>query len=340
MTINIGEDLLRLLEELFGFLSRSELQILLSFVLSAAGIVVLILWAVAIAYIVLQIAAVWKMFRAAGEGGWKVLIPFYGQYTMYKITWNRGIFWVILILTVSGALLTGIGTAIIGVGAASVINSASLFNPNAFLKAIGNNSGAIIAGTIVIGLGCLVSAAVWVIELIAKYHISKAFNHGFGYFLGLVFFNEIFMLIIGFDSGLTYVGNAADRKAAKRGKKAAPAPTPVTVQTETVLMIHEVYPSNETTAAPAETAQTVEETVQEAKKAAQEFAAETGAFAAAAENTVTETAAEVQNTASETVEAVQETVAESAAEAEQKAEEVQEDVAKAAEILPEKPAEP
>ena len=34
MTINIGEDLLRLLEELFGFLSRSELQILLSFVLS------------------------------------------------------------------------------------------------------------------------------------------------------------------------------------------------------------------------------------------------------------------------------------------------------------------
>ncbi|MBR5738737.1 MAG: hypothetical protein IKY02_01970, partial [Lachnospiraceae bacterium] len=312
MTINIGEDLLRLLEELFGFLSRSELQILLSFVLSAAGIVVLILWAVAIAYIVLQIAAVWKMFRAAGEGGWKVLIPFYGQYTMYKITWNKGIFWVILILTVSGALLTGIGTAIIGVGAASVINSASLFNPNAFLKAIGNNSGAIIAGTIVIGLGCLVSAAVWVIELIAKYHISKAFNHGFGYFLGLVFFNEIFMLIIGFDSGLTYVGNAADRKAAKRGKKAAPAPTPVTVQTETVPMIHEVYPSNETTIAPApaEAAQTVEETVQEAKKAAQEFAAETGVFAAAAENTVTETAAEVQNTAAETVEAVQETVTE------------------------------
>ena len=41
---------------------------------------------IAIAIVVLQIVANWKLFTKAGEKGWKSIIPFYNIYVLYRIS--------------------------------------------------------------------------------------------------------------------------------------------------------------------------------------------------------------------------------------------------------------
>lgn len=119
--------------------------------------------AVGIAWYVLQVVAYWKIFAKAGEPGWKCLIPFYNGYTQYKITWNGMMFFVMLAAMVIGNVM-------------------------------GQQDG------IVATIGTLLSLAGVIINLIAMNKLSKAFGHGIGFTLGLIFVTPIFMLILGFGS--------------------------------------------------------------------------------------------------------------------------------------------
>lgn len=40
---------------------------------------------------IISVVAMWKIFEKAGEAGWKALIPIYRGYTMYKITLDNGV---------------------------------------------------------------------------------------------------------------------------------------------------------------------------------------------------------------------------------------------------------
>jgi hypothetical protein len=41
-----------------------------------------------IVYCVLTFMGYWKMFKKAGEPGWKSIVPIYDTYTAYKMTWK------------------------------------------------------------------------------------------------------------------------------------------------------------------------------------------------------------------------------------------------------------
>lgn len=41
---------------------------------------------------ILKITAKWNILEKAGEPGWAALVPFYGNYLFYDITWNNGWF--------------------------------------------------------------------------------------------------------------------------------------------------------------------------------------------------------------------------------------------------------
>ena len=47
-------------------------------------------------------------------------------------------------------------------------------------------------------LGSIISLVGAVIAIISEYKLAKAFGKGFGFFLGLLFLNPIFKLILGF----------------------------------------------------------------------------------------------------------------------------------------------
>lgn len=70
---------------------------------------------VGIAVFIIAVLANWRIFQKAGQPGWACIIPFYGSYVEYKITWGNG--WLFLVPIVGGILAccTGVVGMIIGV---------------------------------------------------------------------------------------------------------------------------------------------------------------------------------------------------------------------------------
>lgn len=121
-----------------------------------------------IGWYILQVVAYWKIFEKAGEPGWKAIIPFYNTYTQYKFTWEANIYWFVLFGGLIGAGLNSLG------GILSVLGSAVLLG-------------------------------VTIVNILAANKLAKAFGHGVGFTIGLIFLNPIFMLILGFSSD-QYIG--------------------------------------------------------------------------------------------------------------------------------------
>ena len=125
-----------------------------------------------ILYIV-EIVALWKVFKKAGQPGWKSLIPIYNAYILYKIVGLS--FWKWLVFPmIFCELLSCTAGAIIDKGVAySILGS-------------------------VLMLISLIIEFIVLIKFINKY--AKAFGKGEGFAIGLFFFPNIFQLILAFGS--------------------------------------------------------------------------------------------------------------------------------------------
>ena len=64
-----------------AFLGTSIATSVISLIIAIAGIV-----------------ALWMIFKKAGEHGWASIVPFYNLYTLYKITWGNGWFFLLLLI--------------------------------------------------------------------------------------------------------------------------------------------------------------------------------------------------------------------------------------------------
>ena len=120
----------------------------------------------------------WKIFTKAGEKGWKSLIPFYNTYTEFSFTWTG-----VQGLLMMGALMIG-----------NILSNVCA--PDTILYAIG-------------GLFALYATAV---GLVQTHKLSQSFGHKFGFTLGLIFLNPIFMLILAFGKKSQYVGTVIKNK--------------------------------------------------------------------------------------------------------------------------------
>lgn len=144
-----------------------------------ASMVYLICGIVGIVLIILSIVGMWKLFTKAGEKGWKSLIPFYNLYVLCRLVWEVKFFWVIVLLYAISSISNSIA-----------ISNASLAGMG-FVTAVAS-----------------ITAFVFTVILCNK--ISKAYGHGKGFTVGLVIFNFLFMLILGFGKS-KYVGNSCKK---------------------------------------------------------------------------------------------------------------------------------
>ncbi len=128
---------------------------------------------VLIAYIIVVIP-MWRIYEKAGEKGWKALVPFYNGYIQFKIAWNTKMFFVQLLLSIVYTCFYAkfILDALAGIDSAAIVS---------FLMFI---SG----------------AALFVISIMLYHKFSKAFGHGVGFTLGLIFLSVIFLYILAFGS--------------------------------------------------------------------------------------------------------------------------------------------
>ena len=125
----------------------------------------------------LQIIANWNIFTKAGEAGWKSIIPVYSDYISYKIAWQPSYFWLVFVL--------GIITSV----------------ANGMADPIGTN-------TTILLIVSLIRIILAIISILYCIKLSRAFGHGIGFAIGLIFLQPIFMLILGFGNDPYY---GADR---------------------------------------------------------------------------------------------------------------------------------
>lgn len=122
-----------------------------------------------IVYCVLTFMGYWKMFKKAGEPGWKSIVPIYDTYTAYKMTWKTSYFWIIFLV--------------------GVISSITSYY-----------AGLTTVKGMWYWLGFVVSVVLIVLHWMTASRMSKAFGKGFGITLGLFLFKPIFVIILGFGS--------------------------------------------------------------------------------------------------------------------------------------------
>ena len=134
-------------------------------------------------FYILTVIATWKIFKKANEPGWKCLIPIYNIYIMFKIVGMKGWFWGILAVTFFGSLIVSLD------GSSYLLTETdpdmSSFDASKHIPTV--------ITMLVMTIVCL-----WG-EILYAWRTSKAFGHGVGYFIGLLFLAPIFWLILGFD---------------------------------------------------------------------------------------------------------------------------------------------
>ena len=118
---------------------------------------------------ILQVIAYWRVFTKAGQPGWKSIIPFYNQYPPFRIAWKIPyMYWVWLACMAAGVILSSINGWVAYIGA-------------------------------------IASLAATIIGVLATVKLSKAYGHGIGFAIGMIFLGPIFMMILGFGSS-QYLG--------------------------------------------------------------------------------------------------------------------------------------
>lgn len=151
---------------------------------------------------VLVIVGTWKIFEKAGEKGWKAIIPFYNKYTEYKIFWNKNTAVVALILSIASVFFAfaTVITLIVSIFGAAFsaglsLDSLNTVDANEVMRVL-LSSGLAVLGVALLTL-CL-SIALKVLDIVLCCKIAKSFGKGAGYALGLIFFEPIFLMILGF----------------------------------------------------------------------------------------------------------------------------------------------
>jgi len=141
---------------------------------------------------IFQVVACWRIFKKAGQGGWKSLIPVYSSYIRYQITWRPLWFWLSGLVMISAIVLRGSFPSSSVTGAVAPV--------------LGIAGGLIYAASL--------------------YHTARAFGHGILFALGLLLFYPLFILILGL-GGSEYQGPWHGRKP----KTEAPSPEPAGAST-------------------------------------------------------------------------------------------------------------
>ena len=142
--------------------------------------------ALSIAFVILLIVAMWKIFTKAGEKGWKSLIPIYNIYIYFKIAGMKNWFWALFLVEVVIVIWSGIVTG----------NGMVVTDSAGNITEVVDQTGFAIFGAVV-GIAAIFELVVGIMQC-AK--LSKAFGRGFGTTLGLIFLPNIFQLILAFGS--------------------------------------------------------------------------------------------------------------------------------------------
>lgn len=123
---------------------------------------------------VLLIIGEWHVFKKFKEKSWKALVPYYSQYIMYKHTWKKSAFWIYFICDIGFTLSFGISEVLV--------------------KIRPNDIWADILSVLALPFGVIMVIYI----ILSNFRIAEAFGKRTAFGIGLTFFYQIFILILGF----------------------------------------------------------------------------------------------------------------------------------------------
>ena len=139
---------------------------------------------------ILVIIGTWKILEKAGEQGWKAIIPFYNNYTLYKKFWEKKWFWISLI-----------PAAITTIGIFALIILIAIAVAAGFSAITGGIIG-LIGAVLLIIAGAIFS---FVLNIILNVKIAKAFGKSGGFAVGLILLAPVFYMILGCSKDIKYI---------------------------------------------------------------------------------------------------------------------------------------
>ena len=77
----------------------------------AVGTMVAFIAIISLIFFVLMVIGNWKIFKKAGEPGWKSIIPIYNVYIMFKIVNMKSWFWWLLCLSIIGSIIAAVNNS-------------------------------------------------------------------------------------------------------------------------------------------------------------------------------------------------------------------------------------
>ena len=157
------------LDELARMVAGADPEAVATVILVLTGLVTAIAVFSLICYLLTAIGFA-KIFKKAGDKGWKAFIPIVNDYTRFKIAWDVKSFWVWFAAMV-------------------VMNIAPLFGESIVVS--------------LVSLAACIVVIVYFVKLCL--HIAKAFGRGKGTAALLFFFTSIMSLVLGFGKA-EYVG--------------------------------------------------------------------------------------------------------------------------------------
>lgn len=67
---------------------------------NGACIIYIVMSVISFAVTIILLVGMWKMYSKAGEPGWASIIPLYNLYVLFKITWCKGIMFLLLLIPI------------------------------------------------------------------------------------------------------------------------------------------------------------------------------------------------------------------------------------------------
>lgn len=137
----------------------------------------------------LIMVSLWHIFKKLGMPGWKGIIPYYGDYMLYKTVWKTKPFWVMVISS---------GVYAIGVMLTAIIMAFLLI-----IKKDSPDTDSLLYVFVIFSvIFALLTLAYLVIDFIItvklNLRLAKAFGKGTGFALGLTFISIVFYPVLAF----------------------------------------------------------------------------------------------------------------------------------------------
>lgn len=150
-----------------------------------------IVWIIVVSAI-LSLIAGWKILKKAGENPWKIMIPIYGAYHLYRIASAEGVFQGCVFVSVLSAIVCRIVSS-------NITKNAFFFDEIDWspLRII-----LIVTGVIIL-----------LLQILFVKRLAESFNKGKGFAVGLFFLYPIFALILGFGTSQYGSGSGYDKIA-------------------------------------------------------------------------------------------------------------------------------